>query len=285
MLTCSHRTCRNTQSDLSIRLFGQKGFYLEDEWYCSEDCLDTALKVAIEKKLSPLLQKSSNLLQRPLLGLILLESALISREQLQLALSHQKQDRSARLGQMLQRLGFVKEEDITAALARQSGFPRLSLDRIVVNEAILRMIPPRIARLQKIFPIEYDPENNKLSIVMSYPDRTVVNTLAKMLRSQIAPFVGDETLLEEVIDQYYPKNSTEGNVEAGTFSISSGIESISREIIKRAKILGSQDLSIERCGQHLWVRITVENEAYNLFLSIADQTKDPDLLEAPLGRR
>ncbi len=279
MLSCTHKTCFNTQSDLSSRLFGPKGFFLDDAWYCSTDCLNSALKRDIEMKLSSIIGHRSSLLERPLLGLILLESALISREQLQDALNHQKKDKSTRLGQWLQRLGFVQERDITAALARQFGFPRMNLDRIVANEAILRMVPPKIAQLARIFPIEYDPDKNMLSIIMASPDRSIIQTLGKMLRLEIYAYIGDETLLQEIIEQYYPKDSAEGNVEEASFAISDGISSISREIIDRAKKLNSRNLWVERYGKYLWVRIAVTGEAYNLFLSFTSEAKSPRLVD------
>ena len=285
MLTCSHRTCPNTQSDLSIRLRGMRGYFLDDAWYCSEDCLESALKREIERKMAGLLGGSANLLQRPLLGLILLESALISREQLQEALNYQQKEKSTRLGQLLQRLGFVQEKDITAALARQSGFPRMSLERMVANEAILRMIPPRIARLARVFPVEYNPELNRLSVVMASPDRSVIQTLGKMLRLDIFPYIGDETLLEEVIDQYYQKESDEGNVEEASFAISDGIASITSEIVRRATMLNSKNLWVERYGDHLWVRMAVETEAYNLFIRVLPGDKSSTLSDTPLRGR
>lgn len=281
-LKCAVKSCGNTQSELSIRLFGTKGTFLDDEWYCSDDCLEPTLRTQIEKKLAPIFSNEPNLLQRPLIGLILLESALISREQLQVALTHHKEDKTTRLGQWLQRLGFVQEKDITAALAKQSGFPRLSLDRVVINEAILRMVPARIARLQRIFPVEYDPEKNCLSVVVAFPDRSVVITLEKMLRLKIAPYVGDDSLLEEVIEQYYPRESLQGNVEEGRFAVEEGTVSIARELINRAKKLGSKDLWIERCGQHLWIRMALETEAYNLFLSVTPTARRNGVADTPL---
>lgn len=284
MLTCAGRGCTNTQSDLSVRLFGQKGSFMDDDWYCAEECLSAAMRTSIERKLAPMMGNEADLLQRPLIGLILLESALISREQLQEALTHQKREKASRLGQVLQRLGFVKEQDITAALARQSGFPRLNLDRIAVNEAILRMIPARISRLQRICPIEYDPDRNRLSIVMANPDRSVVMTLEKMLGLKILPYVGDETLLREVIEQYFSKESEEGNVEEATVGLASGLASIVQEILNRAKKLQSRDMWVERCGRHLWVRMTVGTEAYNLFLSFAARGRESELLDSPLTK-
>ena len=56
------------------------------------------------------------------IGELLLKEKRITPEQLQQALNHQKAN-GGKLGHNLVRLGFVRDEDITALLSRQYGVP------------------------------------------------------------------------------------------------------------------------------------------------------------------
>jgi type IV pilus assembly protein PilB len=76
------------------------------------------------------------------LGELLLKENMVTPQQLQEALNHQKMG-GGKLGKAFVSLGFVKDEEITSLLSRQYGVPSINLDHFEVDPAIIKIIPPR----------------------------------------------------------------------------------------------------------------------------------------------
>src|SRR5262249_16841418 len=76
----------------------------------------------------------------PLLGERLLQAGRITRDQLHIALHEQR--RSGRmLGDILVRLGFLKEEDLSAVLAERTGLTQIDLKKTKIDAALLHLFP------------------------------------------------------------------------------------------------------------------------------------------------
>ena len=77
------------------------------------------------------------------LGVVLKEKGLITDEYVGYALQEQKITQE-KIGEILERLGFVTENDIVVALSEQSGVPYIDVDTILPEEG---KVCPRILRL------------------------------------------------------------------------------------------------------------------------------------------
>lgn len=86
------------------------------------------------------------------IGRILVEQGRIDELQLRSALSHQRQW-GGKVGEALVCLGFVTEQVMLAAVARQHGVPYLTLGDRRVPPAILRLVPERLVRQRRLLPI------------------------------------------------------------------------------------------------------------------------------------
>jgi len=86
------------------------------------------------------------------LGELLVSSGTINQKQLQDALTLQKKE-GGRIGSNLIKLGFVTEEKLTDFLSRHFGVPSVNLDRIEVDESVIKIIPADVARKYTILPI------------------------------------------------------------------------------------------------------------------------------------
>ena len=92
---------------------------------------------------------------RKRIGEYFLEAGLVKEEQLQLA--QQEAQRSGELfGEVLVRLGFVTPDDLTMALAQQSGIPLVDLDTYPVDHALLQTVPEPFLRKHRLLPIKQD---------------------------------------------------------------------------------------------------------------------------------
>src|SRR5579864_4467641 len=99
------------------------GIVVDGSWYCLNECLERALEAAF-RSLSSRSNKGASPHRIPL-GLLLLSRQQVTVEQLRRALEAQRTAGYGRIGEWLRTLGFVNEEQVTAALARQWSRPIL----------------------------------------------------------------------------------------------------------------------------------------------------------------
>jgi len=100
------------------------------------------------------------------LGELLLKENMVSPQQLQEALSHQKMN-GGKLGKAFVQLGYVRDEEITSLLSRQYGGPSINLDQFEVDPAILKIIPAETCRKYQILPLSRSGAT--LTIAMADP--------------------------------------------------------------------------------------------------------------------
>src|SRR5712671_2350779 len=86
------------------------------------------------------------------IGELLLKEKRISPEQLQQALAHQKAG-GGKLGYNLVKMGFVKDEEITALLSKQYGVPSINLTQFEIDPAVIKLIPADTAQKYQIIPL------------------------------------------------------------------------------------------------------------------------------------
>ncbi len=87
------------------------------------------------------------------LGEVLLERGLITREQLDVAIEHQRVS-SRRLGQVLIDLGFTTPDAVLGALSVQLGVPATRLHAAKVSAAAVGALPERVARQHLAVPLQ-----------------------------------------------------------------------------------------------------------------------------------
>ncbi len=135
------------------------------------------------------------------LGELLLKENMVTPQQLQDALNHQKTN-GGKLGKAFVSLGFVKDEEITSLLSRQYGVPSINLDHFEVDPAIIKIIPAETARKYQVLPLSRSGAT--LTIAMADPTNVfAMDDIKFMTGYNVEPVVASETTLEESIDHYY----------------------------------------------------------------------------------
>jgi len=143
------------------------------------------------------------------LGELLLERRIINSEQLEKALSLQK-ERGSLIGEILVELGFAKEEDIVQAITAQYGFPYLPLNNYSIEDEIIKIIPERVARQYCLIPV--DRIGNNLSVAMSNPlNVPVIEDLELLTGCNIQTFVSTTSDIKGAIDKYYKEKPVTRN--------------------------------------------------------------------------
>src|SRR5262245_34083994 len=135
------------------------------------------------------------------LGELLLKENMVTPQQLQDALAHQKMN-GGKLGKAFVSLGYVRDEEITSLLSRQYGVPSINLDHFEVDPAIIKIIPAETARKYQILPLSRSGAT--LTIAMADPTNVfAMDDIKFMTGYNVEPVVASETSLEDAIEKYY----------------------------------------------------------------------------------
>ncbi len=135
------------------------------------------------------------------LGELLVKENLISPQQLQEALTYQKQH-GGKLGYNLVKLGFVKDEEIAGLLSRQYGVPAINLARFEIDPTVIKLVPAETAQKYQILPLSRAGAN--LTIAMVDPTNVfAMDDIKFMTGYNVEPVVASETAIMDSIDKYY----------------------------------------------------------------------------------
>src|SRR5947208_364302 len=136
------------------------------------------------------------------IGELLLKEKRITADQLQQALTHQKAQ-GGKLGFNLVKLGFVKDEEITALLSKQYGVPSINLAQFEIDPGVIKLIPPDTAQKYQIVPLSR--AGATLTIAMTDPTNVfAMDDIKFMTGYNVEPVVASETAVIEAIQRYYP---------------------------------------------------------------------------------
>ena len=133
------------------------------------------------------------------IGELLLKEKRITAEQLQQALNHQKGS-GGKLGYNLVKLGFVKDEEITALLSKQYGVPSINLTQFDIDAAVIKLIPADTAKKYQIVPLSR--AGATLTIAMTDPTNVfAMDDIKFMTGYNVEPVVASETAVVDAIQQ------------------------------------------------------------------------------------
>jgi len=145
--------------------------------------------------------------KKQLLGEILVERGPLTPEQLHEALLRQKEV-GERLGQVLQDLGFLSEEEILSALSDQLGLPIVSLADPSLNlYPVINHFPQKFMKQYRFFPL--DLTNGVLSVVMADPlDFYTLDDIRLRTGYEVKVLLGREREILRALDQCYSSSSS-----------------------------------------------------------------------------
>src|SRR5919202_1302334 len=134
------------------------------------------------------------------IGELLLKEKRITPDQLQQALNHQKAN-GGKLGLNLVKLGFVKDEEITALLSRQYGVPSINLSQFEIDSSVVKLIPAETAVKYQILPLSRSGAT--LTIAMTAPTNVfAMDDIKFMTGYNVEPVVASESAMIEAIQRY-----------------------------------------------------------------------------------
>jgi type IV pilus assembly protein PilB len=145
------------------------------------------------------------------LGNLLLESEIITQQQLEEALEYQAKN-PQKLGEILVSKGFVQEQQILRALEYQYHIPYYDLGDTAIEANVPILIPEGIARKHTLIPIKR--ENNILTVAMSDPlDFYAIDDVKRAAGLDVRPAMATKADILNSIERYYGKESAEKAIE------------------------------------------------------------------------
>lgn len=138
------------------------------------------------------------------LGDQLIESGLISQDQLKIALLEQKATNNA-LGKVLVKLGFVTEEVVRDVLGTSLGQESVDLENIVIDSEVLDLFTETMCRQMRALPVSLDEDKH---LVVALADTFDVITLDKIKAKvgrhiDVVAKLASENQIESAIDRFY----------------------------------------------------------------------------------
>jgi type IV pilus assembly protein PilB len=139
------------------------------------------------------------------LGEILIEEGVITKDQLNIALTEQKKVHEP-IGKILVGMGFATEAIMRSALGEALEQESVDLSRVVPDPDAIKMINSDTARKHKVIPLSYDTVRSTLTIAMS--DTFNLFSLDR-IRIQIGqhiellPVLAGEVEISNAVDQFY----------------------------------------------------------------------------------
>jgi len=135
------------------------------------------------------------------LGRILIGAQLITEVQLQKALAVQKRE-GGRLGGILVRLGFIKEEILLGILAKQLGVPSVDLAHLDVDPAVVKLIPVELLKKHTVFPLKR--VGSTLSVAIADPaDVFAIDDIKFTSGYHVEPSIASESAILKKIEKFY----------------------------------------------------------------------------------
>jgi hypothetical protein len=252
---CFRKGCYRIRSQFSAFLNRRRPPQFEGHSFCSEKCLRLHIKEEFEQRWRQMQRDSKQRFPRPRIGTILMQTADITRAQLDQAIHMQQARGEGKIGEWLCRLGFINEHQVTVALGRQFGLPLIDLKNSEVRNSAAQMIPRHVALTANLLPVSYDNDQDSLRIAVSGPvNFSVQQAIGRMTGKKIATYIGDHSAIQFRLSNLYASDERAQALTPGFSSLDDLME-ILKNIISDAIARKALNCQIELLESYLWARL------------------------------
>ncbi|MDP7070448.1 MAG: ATPase, T2SS/T4P/T4SS family [Phycisphaerales bacterium] len=140
----------------------------------------------------------------------------LTREEVHEALAIQKRRAQKgernKVGEILQELGKITEQDVLQVLAGQIGLDFIELDPDSIDEALIEHLPAETARTYQIVPVAFDSERRAITIAMKSADNyRAVDDLRLLMGFKVNAVVAPPSAVEAAIERLYGSTTQAGS--------------------------------------------------------------------------
>jgi len=137
---------------------------------------------------------------------VLLKEGFASEQDIKRAKKYQRKE-GGKLSDILVKLGIISEEQLVVGFSKQLGIPHIKLRNYKLDPEIIKILPMKIIRKEKVIPLDKSGEN--LTIVTSDPlNVLLIDNLRARTGYNIQIIIATPTEIEQTIDDYYATLAT-----------------------------------------------------------------------------
>jgi len=103
------------------------------------------------------------------MGDLLVERGILTHGQLEECLALQRSSPGERLGQILLRKGYAKEDDVMSSLAAEYGLEFVRVSQMDIPRRVQELLPPDFCRRHKVLVVAEDPEHGCVTVATPDP--------------------------------------------------------------------------------------------------------------------
>jgi Type II secretion system (T2SS), protein E, N-terminal domain len=265
-----------------------RGVRMQGARYCRTECLELAL-LEVLTRARPTPHSATIAPHRIPLGLLLLSRQQLTAPQLRTALEAQRDaandpsqntvpkvvQKKMKIGGWLQELGFVTEQQVTAALARQWSCPILRTGPAAMSMTASRLspifpgIPVPLLESFQMMPVELVEATGTLLIAFSEGiDYTILYAIEQMLGYRTEACLVSPSILQKGLQALARRRGTTDVV----FERMEDAGECAHIIGNYSAKVKATDVRLARCGDHLWIRLERQQQAaINLVLHTGSQ--------------
>ena len=212
---------------------------------------------------------------------VLLESGLITEEQLEIVQNEQKKT-GKRISRLLVEKDFITEENLFAVLEEKLDIPQVNLNQYPINQEDVKSIPAEMALRHRVIPIAR--KDGQITLAMADPlDLAAVDDVAMVTGSEVYPVAVRESTVNYLLTQYYSIGETgsenktgDGQPEPETIQPARTTEFTGQQqdnapvvrvvnsFIQRAIEEGASDIHIEPSDEGLRIRLRLDGVLHDL---------------------
>ncbi|MFF2090426.1 GspE/PulE family protein [Paenibacillus sp. NPDC058174] len=204
---------------------------------------------------------------RKRIGDLLLESGVITEQQLHEALEQQR-DTKSRLGDVLISMGIITQQQFIEALEFQLGIPHVQLYRQKIDPKIIQLMTQKLADQHCVLPLRMD--GNRLVIAMADPlDYFAIDEIRIATGLRVEPVIAAREELVRAINRYYGLSETIEQIsqnlqlkdlddERAIQDENSPVVKTVNQIIVQAVHLGASDIHLDPQDGNFRIRYRVD---------------------------
>ena len=142
------------------------------------------------------------------LGEMLVNANLLSREQLKTALEYQKTT-GGRLGEIIEKLGFVSEDIMVDFVGRQQGLEIVNLPEMILPDALIKKMPQHLMEKYTFLPV--GKKDDILTIAISDPtDYEAIEDIQMFTNLRVEVVLARRSAIKQVLGQVFHKADKAG---------------------------------------------------------------------------
>ena len=267
VLACSNPECPTARRAWQRISNGVGAVALDGFKYCFPDCCEPALREKLERMQLRTAAGRTRVHRVPL-GLLMLSRGDLNPAQLRKSIESQRNNGARRIGEWMLHLGYVSEQQVTAALATQWSCPML---KALPSQLADHDLPAELARQFRMAPVSFTPAQRTLHIAFGDAvNYAVLVAVEQMLECRTEPCLCTPSLLAAALANVEEQNTVAEKVFPGLRGAAEATLIVSSYAAKlcavRVRTVACRDLA--------WARVLGERGRIDLLFSLARAAAD-----------